>query len=504
MDVGATLLAATAAAVLGAVLGAVWMAGRQRQQAALALQAERAQAQVEQARLQERLHAASAELELTRQALHDARTQATQQRDELDRARDECARLQAHAEQLAPLQAELRDTRVRAEALQAEVAQLQTRLQEQRAAWDEQLRLLQDARATLTEQFQNLAQRILEDKAQRFTQQNQTNLETLLAPLRQRLADFQQALHDSTHRENAERIALREQVKQLMQLNQQLSTEARHLTQALRGSTKVQGNWGELILERVLEMSGLRRDHEYLVQDTQQRADGSRAQPDVVILLPQQRRLVIDAKVSLLAYERYVNAADDATRQQALREHIESLRAHVRGLAQRDYHALYGHGLDFVLAFMPVEPAFMLAVAHEPDLFQEAWDRNVLLVGPSTLLFVLRTVAHLWRQEAQNRNAQDIARRGGELYDKLVGFTEDFIKVGERLQSAQTSFEQARNKLVQGRGNVIRQAEMLRELGVKPNKALRAELVEAALDGDEAPALPLPPTAATNAEAPRP
>lgn len=272
-------------------------------------------------------------------------------------------------------------------------------------------------------------------------------------------------------------------MKQLVDLNQVLSQEAKNLTSALKGSAKTQGNWGELILERVLESSGLRKGEEYLVQDSQIREDGTRAQPDVVINLPDEKKLVVDSKVSLNAYERYASADTDAERTTALRQHVESVRGHIRALSEKQYQALYGRSLDFVLAFIPIEPAFMLAVANDNDLFMEAWRKNVLVVSPSTLLFVVRTVAHLWRQEQQSRNAQDIARKGADLYDKLCGFVEDFQQVGKEIAQAQKAYEQARNKFASGRGNVIFKAEQLREMGVKPSKILPGTLVEAASTG---------------------
>ncbi|MCS6811278.1 MAG: DNA recombination protein RmuC, partial [Tepidimonas sp.] len=438
-----TLAVALAAWLLGAGLG-MWAERRWRQRAIeAAVHTAQAAAEVELARLSERLRAAEADAAEARQRWHEASAQAERHREALDRASDDSARWQERAARLPALEAELAQTREQLHLLQQRSAEQDARLQAQRAALEEQQRLLHEARAALTEQFRNLAQDILDDKARRFDEHSHGRLQVLLEPLRERLAQFEQQVRQAYHDENKERVALRTQVQQLMDLNHQLSTQAHQLTQALRGSVKVQGNWGELILERVLEMSGLRRGSEYLVQDAQPHPDdGRRVLPDVTILLPQGRRLIIDAKVSLAAYERYVGSDDENLREQAVREHIGSLRAHVRGLSDKRYQALHGTaGLDFVIAFVPIEAALTLAVTQEPGLFQEAWERNVLLVSPSTLLFVLRTVAHLWRQEAQNRNAQDIARCGAELYDKLVGFVEDFSKVGERLHQASTAYD---------------------------------------------------------------
>ena len=238
-----------------------------------------------------------------------------------------------------------------------------------------------------------------------------------------------------------------------------------------------------MILEKILESSGLRKAYEYDVQESHTREDGSRVQPDVILHLPEERHIVIDAKVTLNAYEEYVNADDDSGHELALKRHLDSVHTHIKQLSEKNYHDIHGvKSLDFVLMFIPVEPAFMLAISQDNDLWHDAWKRNVLLVSPSTLLFVVRTVAHLWRQEQQNRNAQDIAKRGAELYDKLVGFVEDLKSVGNRIKQAQADYDRAYGKFVDGRGNVIRQAEMLRALGVKPGKSMPQEILDTALD----------------------
>ena len=383
-------------------------------------------------------------------------------------------------------QADLEAVRARAESLSRELATLTSNLDNERRHAQEKLELLTQAKAALTDQFRHLANDILEDKSRRFTETNALRLGELLGPLGQKIAEFQKKVEHVYDTEGKARSELAGQVKQLMDLNQTLSTDAKNLTQALKGSNKTQGNWGELILERVLEGSGLRKGHEYVVQENHTREDGSRAMPDVVIRLPEDRHLVVDAKVSLNAYEQAITLEDDKLREAAVKRHVESLRAHIRGLSSKNYQQLYDiRSLDFVIMFIPVEPAFMLAISNDPELFMEAWSKHVLLVSPSTLLFVLRTVEHLWRQEAQSRNAQDIASRGAELYDKLVGFVSDLEDVGERLKQAQTSYDKARNKFSSGRGNVIRQAEMLKTLGVRSTKSLPAGWVEPSRD-DEA------------------
>lgn len=334
---------------------------------------------------------------------------------------------------------------------------------------------------SLTNQFKSLANDILDEKTKKFTEQNQTNIGQLLDPLRTKLHEFQGKVEEVYVQEGKDRTALAEQVRQLMELNQVLSQDAKNLTSALKGSNKTQGNWGELILERVLEASGLRKGHEYDVQENHTREDGTRAQPDVVVHLPEQRHLIVDAKVSLVAYEACVAAQDDGERQVAIKRHLDSVRTHMKGLSEKNYQSLYGlKSLDFVLMFIPIEPAFMVAITHDQDLYMEALNKNVLLVSPSTLLFVVRTVAHLWRQEAQSKNAQEIAKRGAELYDRLSAFVGDLEKVGDRLRMTQESYTDARNKLCKNQGNVIRQAEMLKKLGVKPTKSLSAAIVDLA------------------------
>ncbi len=337
--------------------------------------------------------------------------------------------------------------------------------------------LLLRQKNALSHEFKSIAQEILETKSARFSNENETQLGHLLNPLKTRLSEFQAKVEEVYVKETKDRSALVEQVRQLMELNRVLSEDAKNLTHALKGSSKTQGNWGELILERVLEASGLRRGQEYVMQESHTREDGTRAQPDVIIYLPEGRHLVIDAKVSLSAYEQYASSEEEAFRATALKGHLDSIETHIKRLAEKNYQLLYQlNSLDFVLMFIPIEPAFILAVTHHRDLFMEAWHKNVLLVSPSTLLFVVRTVAHLWRQEAQSRNAQDIAKRGAELYDKLVGFVEDFETVGTRIDQAQKTYEHAFNKFKSGKGNVIRQAEILRELGVKPTKILPSRL----------------------------
>jgi DNA recombination protein RmuC len=419
--------------------GAIWLVLRER--ISSAVEKAKGESEVEVARLNERLTA----------------------------SQEDVKRLTSEKENLAALRDQLTTEQQR---LSSKVAELATTLESERSR-DEQL----------TNRFKSLASEILEDKSIRFTAQNQTNLSQLLDPLKIKITEFQKKVEEVYVKEGNDRSGLAEQVKQLMALNNQLSKDAHNLTSALKGQAKTQGNWGEFILERVLEASGLRKGHEYDVQESHTRENGSRAQPDVVVHLPEDRHLIVDAKVSLKAYEEYANAETDHQRDSAMKRHLDSVRGHIKELSEKNYQQLYGlKSPDFVLMFIPVEPAFMLAIAYDSDLWQDAWKKNVLLVSPSTLLFVLRTVAHLWRQEQQNRNAQDIASRGSELYDKLVGFVEDLDKLGDRLNQAKDVYDKAYGKFTAGRGNVIRQAEMLKELGVKPAKQLPQNLIDSALD----------------------
>ncbi|MDD3433456.1 MAG: DNA recombination protein RmuC [Tepidiphilus sp.] len=457
------------AMLVGAAVSFFW--------ARLALSAQRAgfereiaQRQEAELRLQSELRQRIEALEGERRALHE---EVVQLRGELAHRAGLEERLAETKQHLAEVQARWQQALEESRGLAERQAALAQELEAERRAAAEKLRLLEDARQQLSEQFKNLANDILEEKSRRFTEQNQNELGALLEPLKLRLAEFQRKVEEAYVTEGKDRSALAEQVRQLMALNQTLSQEARQLTQALKGSSKTQGTWGELVLERVLEASGLRRGEEYEVQVAHTDGEGRRQQPDVVIRLPEGRHLVIDAKVSLNAYEAYVAAENDGERQDALKRHLDSVRSHLKGLSQKRYEQLYGvSSLDFVLLFVPIEPAFMLAVTHDRDLFMDAWQRNVLLVSPSTLLFVVRTVAHLWRQEQQNQNAQEIAKRGAELYDKLAGFVADLQALGQRLEQARSEYDKAMGKLATGKGNLLRRAESLRELGVKPGKNL--------------------------------
>jgi DNA recombination protein RmuC len=369
--------------------------------------------------------------------------------------------------------------------LRSQVAALDATLAAERAAQEQKLALLDDARDRMTHQFRALANDILEEKSRRFTEQNQTNLGQLLDPLKTRLQEFQSKVDQVYVQESKDRSALAQQVTSLLEMNQRLAAEAKDLTQALKGSSKTQGDWGEVVLERILEAAGLRRDHEYTMQESIAREDATRARPDVILHLPGNRKLVVDAKVSLVDYGTFCSTSDEALRKHAAARHCASLREHIRDLAARNYHRLPGlETLDFVILFVPIEPAFLLALETDSTLWVDAWEKNILLVSPSTLLFVVRTVAHLWKQEEQVRNVQQIAERGAELYDKFAGFVDDLSRLGARIEQTRNAYDAAFDKLTRGRGNLVRQVEMLRALGVQPSKRLPRQLTQPAEDVD--------------------
>jgi len=339
----------------------------------------------------------------------------------------------------------------------------------------------------LTHRLTLLANGILEQNSAKFTEQNQKNLGQLLEPLAEKIKGFQEQVATVYDKETRDRTALAEQVRNLMSLNQQLSSDTTNLARALTTQSKVQGDLGEMILEKILESSGLRKGEEYRTQSSYRAEDNRQQRPDVIVNLPEDRHLIIDSKLSLTAYNELVNAPDDTARAAALARHLDSVRKHIKELAEKNYQALHQlQSIDFVCMFVPIEGAFMAAIGGDQNLWTAAYEKNVLLMSPSTLLFVVRTVAHLWRQERQNRNVAEIVSRGAELYDKLNLFVESLLEVGKSIGDAHDSYETALKRLSQGKGNVIRQAEMLKTLGVAPKKNLPQSLLD---DTAEAPLL---------------
>jgi DNA recombination protein RmuC len=330
-------------------------------------------------------------------------------------------------------------------------------------------------------EFRNLANDILEEKTKKFTEQNRTKLDEILKPLSDKIRDFEKKVEETYDKESKQRFSLEKEIKNLAELNQQISKEASNLTQALKGQSKTQGNWGETILESILEKSGLSRDREYFVQQSFTNEDGRRVQPDVVVVYPGERSLVIDSKVSLLAYERFASSETKEEQERALAEHLASVRQHVSELGAKNYQDLYQlKTLDFVILFMPVEPAYLVAMQAQPDLWSWAYDRRVLLISPTNLIAALRMIANLWRVEYQNKNAIEIARQSGDLLDKFVGFLEDLEDVGRKLDSTRQSYDASINKLSTGKGNLIRRAEKIKELGATPAKEIPRSLLDRA------------------------
>ena len=354
---------------------------------------------------------------------------------------------------------------------------LEQRLTGQQVQHEGQLKLMQDAKQTLGQEFENLANRIFEDKQTKFAQQNKEALEVTLSPLRRDIGDFRKQVESAYDKENADRNKLVGQISELQKQTLQISADAVSLANALRGDNKAQGNWGEFVLEKLLEDSGLTNGREYDTQVALKDDTGKRRNPDVIIHLPEGRDIVIDAKVSLVDYERYFHASDEDKKQQCLRQHLLSMRAHVKGLSGKDYESLGGvNSLDFVLIFVPIESAFMLALDHDPEMMRDAYDRGIILVSPSTLMVTLRTIKNLWRYADQNRNAQLIADKAGALYDQFVSYVEALDEVGKHLDKSKDAWENARKRLTSGRGNLVRRAEELKKLGAKTKKNLPDDL----------------------------
>lgn len=431
--------------------------------------------------------------------LKQALQQARQELDELDEERDKAAfeLKQSHGKFMAAMEKlryfevvkqERQQSMEDAHALREQKSQLEAQLREQEARHEQQiqssqekLQLLEHAEERLKQQFEQLANQLFEVKTAKVDQQNRQSLEGLLSPLKEQLEGFKKQVNDSFNHEAKERHTLVHELKNLQRLNEQMAQEALNLTQALKGDNKQQGNWGEVVLARVLTESGLREGHEYHTQVSLQNEAGKRYQPDVIVNLPHDKQVVIDSKMALVAYERYFHAQTESERARALSEHLLALRAHIKGLGQKDYHQLKGlQSLDYVLMFIPVEPAFQVAIQADPSLVKEAMKQNILLVSPTTLLVALRTIDNLWRNDRQNQNAKLIAERASKLYDKLRLFMEDMEGLGGALDRANQNYQGAMNKLATGRGNALRQAESFKQLGVEIKRSINSEWVEQA------------------------
>ncbi|CAL2103019.1 DNA recombination protein RmuC homolog [Tenacibaculum sp. 190130A14a] len=336
-----------------------------------------------------------------------------------------------------------------------------------------------------TKEFENLANKILDEKSNKFTEQNKKNIKEILNPLQEKIQTFEKKVEDTQKESISMHSALKEQLLGLKELNAQMSKETINLTKALKGDSKTQGNWGELVLERVLEKSGLEKDREYFVQQSFVNDDGKRIMPDVVIHLPDNKKMIVDAKVSLTAYEQFVNSDDDLEKERFLKEHIGSLKRHVEQLSEKKYEDIYKiESPDFVLLFVPIEPAFAVALAEDNTLYNKAFEKNIVIVTPTTLLATLRTIDTMWNNEKQQRNALEIARQAGALYDKFEGLLKDLINIGKKIDGTKADYSAAMNKLVEGRGNLITSVEKLKKMGAKAKKALPPTIIERANEAE--------------------
>ncbi|WCH27436.1 DNA recombination protein RmuC [Aeromonas salmonicida] len=370
--------------------------------------------------------------------------------------------------------------------LTARLKDAEATLRSERLAAAEKLQLQRDGEQRLSQQFENLANRIFEQNSGNFRDLNQNSLDLLLTPLKEQLEGFRRQVGETHAQETAQRHSLKFELERLAELNARMTEEAAALTRALKGDSKQQGNWGEVVLARILSECGLREGHEYHTQVNIELDKGKRYQPDVIVHLPQEKDIIIDAKVSLTAYERWYNADDALEKAVALKEHVASVRNHIRELGRKDYQQLPGvRTLDYVLMFVAVEPAFLTALEADPSLVRYGLDNNILLVSPTNLMVALRTIENLWRYERQNQNARQIAERAGRLYEKLRLFVEEMQQMGGSLHKAQESYDKAMGRLVNGRGNLIAQVERFRELGVEVTKPLPEALVNRALERED-------------------
>ena len=519
-------LVASAASLLA---GVIWLLWRRRQdratESALREELDARDRQLRDSEQVQALH--EQEVEHLQTALEEQKARSGQLEQGIEHWRQQSANLEnrlaaleselaAKQDRVAQLVNESGQYQQRAETLSEQLGQLKVELREQQVTLDkerrnasEKLELLEKNRDALKQEFENLANRIFDQKSERFSQQSKTSLDSLLNPFRDQLQDFRKRVEDVYTTETRDRQALRSEIKSLQELNRQITEEAANLTRALKGDKKIQGNWGELILERVLERSGLRKGVEYETQGSYRDEDNQLLRPDVIVHLPDQRNLVIDSKVSLVAYQQWVTADEEEERAAALKQHVEAVRNHIRTLSEKDYSQLNGlHSPDFVLLFMPIEPAFVAAFQQDENLFAEAFERKIIVVTPTTLLATLRTIENIWRYERQSQNARRIADRAGAVYDKLRVFVEAMEKLGSQLHTAQGTYDNAMNTLTRGRGNLISQANRFVELGVRVKKELPKSIVDQAeVDSEDAdepgdtPAIDREPTDAGEARA---
>ncbi|PQJ14802.1 DNA recombination protein RmuC [Aureicoccus marinus] len=394
---------------------------------------------------------------------------------------------------------ELRGQLQKSEEIKQQILQeqegLKLKLQESELRREGVVKQLEDQKEELeklqekfTLEFENLAQKILDEKSEKFALQNQKNIKVILDPLKEKIKQFETKVDDTQKANIGIHAALKQQLEHLQAQNMKMTKETENLTKALKGDSKMQGNWGELVLERVLEKSGLEKDREYSVQQSHIGEDGQRLMPDVIIHLPDGKKMIVDSKVSLTDYERYVNAESEEDQQKALKQHMISLQRHIDQLSAKKYEDLYQmESPDFVLLFVPIEPAFALAMNHNNDFYVKAFEKNIVIVTPTTLLATLRTIDSMWVNEKQRKNAIEIARQAGALYDKFEGFVGDLTRVGKRMDDAKKEYEGAMNKLVLGRGNLVVSVQKLKQMGAKAKKALPEAILNRAQQQPEAP-----------------
>ncbi len=395
-------------------------------------------------------------------------------------------------EKLMASEAEKNELRLQKERLGNQITRYEADIENLQLKNDEQKAEVEKLQEKFTKEFENLANKILDEKSTKFTEQNQKNIKNILNPLQEKILLFEKKVEESRKENYGIHQALKEQLLNLQNQNLKITQEAENLTKALKGDSKMQGNWGELVLERVLEKSGLEKDREYSVQQSFKLDDGTRVMPDVIIHLPDGKKMVVDSKVSLTDYERYINAEDES-KSKFLKDHVNSLRKHVDQLSAKKYEDLYEmESPDFVLLFVPIEPAFAVAINNDNSLYNKAFEQNIVIVTPSTLLATLRTIDSMWNNEKQQRNAIEIARQAGALYDKFEGFVGDLTKVGKKMDDAKNEYKGAMNKLVEGRGNIITSIEKLKKMGAKAKKSIPEPILKRAQEDDyEEPKLEL-------------
>ena len=416
-----------------------------------------------------------------------SKTQSNAEKSNLD------GQLTSQNNQLSELKISFQNLQIEKQKVQAEKEEFAILLAKKENDFDnllernkEQKQEVNELQEKFSKEFENLANKILEEKTQKFTDQNKENLKNILSPLQDKILHFEKKVED-THKESIDyHAALRQQIVGLREMNAQMSKETINLTKALKGDSKMQGNWGELVLERVLEKSGLEKGREYEVQQSFTNEEGSRILPDVIINLPDGKKMIVDSKVSLTAYERYVNEEDDAQQNIYLKEHVNSVKRHVEQLSDKRYQDIYHmESPDFVLLFIPIEPAFALALQEDLTLYNKAFEKNIVIVTPSTLLATLRTIDSMWTNQKQQENAIEIARQAGALYDKFEGFVTDLIKIGKKMDEAKVEYSSAMNKLTEGKGNLVTSAEKLKKMGAKAKKALPEALLKRAENNEE-------------------